>query len=76
MKRNSDKEDKIIATEVLRAFHTMYQYQYQSCCSNDPAGSSCCGATESVASWECWDEGLISSPAQWVEESGVVAAAT
>ena len=30
--------------------------------------SSCCGAAESVASWECWDTGLIPGPIQWVKD--------
>ena len=27
-----------------------------------------CGAVGSVVSWECWDAGLILSPAQWVKD--------
>jgi len=30
--------------------------------------SSCRGTTASVASWECWVEGSIPSPAHWVKD--------
>ena len=30
-------------------------------------GSSHCGITGSAVSWECWDLGVIPSPAQWVK---------
>ena len=38
--------------------------------------SSRCGATGSVASWECWDAGSIPGPAQWVKDPAAMAQVT